>query len=626
MTKAPARTAPWAQRDRILVCDGAMGTMLHTAGIPLGRSVSELNLSEPDLVRDLHGAYLAAGAELIQTNTFDANRLRLADVGLEDRVAEINIAGARLAREAVQRSERAALIAGSVGPARRSGAAVRMSQSERAAALGEQIAALAGWVDVMLLETFGEIEALVRGVDVARNECGVPILAQMTFGEDGRTLGGEEPREVAAALGALDVVACGANCTVGPAVLIDVVAELAAHAGLPIVVQPNAGIPRWLGRRLRYAHNTAYFADSMVHLVAAGASIVGGCCGTTPGHIRAVAKAVSALPVPQPATRPVRTAPRSPAPTDGVTVESSDGPADAVGWPDHGRPIVVAGLGGPRDSDTPHYIGAARELTEAGADMLAIVDPESGATRVSPIAAAVLLSERVPSTVLLPVEAAGRNLSALQADLLGAHAFGLRTVVCRTGAPRYAGDYPDPLSPADIDSVRLIGTLRALNDGMDTRGVPMTERTNFIIGSLMNASAADRQRELARVLAKAHAGAHFLLTDVVDDPARTRDMLREIRANGVDVPVIASLAPFRDARTIVRLTHETPERHIPDGPVASRGAVSDAVEDTIGVAEKLLGEVAGVLVHGPQGHDPRMLTIVSRLGALCRSTHQDRAT
>lgn len=620
MTNGPARAAPWVQREHILVCDGAMGTMLHAAGIPLGRSVSELNLSEPHLVRDLHGAYLAAGSELIQTNTFDANRLRLADIGLDDRVAEINIAGARLAREAVQHGERDALVAGSVGPARRSGAPGPMSQSDRASALGEQIAALADWVDVMLLETFGEIDALARAVEVARNECDAPILAQMTFGDDGRTLCGEGPAEVAAALGQLEVVAIGANCTVGPAVLIDVVAALAAQASLPIAVQPNAGTPRWLGRRLRYAHNTAYFADAAARLVAAGASIVGGCCGTTPGHIRAVAKAVSGLPVPPRAPGPMRTEPRPPAPTEVETAEEADAArAAATSWPDSGRPIVVAGLRGPLESDVPHYLDAARVIAEAGADMLAIVEPEPATSRVNPIAAAVLLSERVPSTVLLPVEAAGRNLSALQADLLGAHAFGLRTVVCRTGTPRYAGDYPDPPPPADIDSVRLIAALRALNDGVDSRGVPMPERTRFIIGALMTTSGVDRQREVERALAKAHAGVHFLLTDVIHDPLRARSLLQEIRANGVDVPVVACLAPFRDARAIARITHETPERYVPDGPLASPEAGRDVVEDTIAMAEELLGAVAGVLVHGPPGHDPRMTTIVKRLSTLCRS-------
>ena len=280
--------------SRVLVCDGAMGTMLHSAGVPLDRSLSELNLARPDLVRDLHAAYLAAGADIVQTNTFDANRPRLARVGLQDSVAEINIAGARLAREAVRQSGSAALVAGSVGPVM-SAAAPRIAPADREPIMREQIAALASWVDLIILETFGDTESLAQAAAVALAECDLPVIAQLTFGDDGRTLGGEEPRAAAAALAALKVAAIGANCTVGPAVLQDVVAELAAGAGLPVSVQPNAGVPRRLGHQLRYARNTEYFAEASRRFVASGASLVGGCCGTTPAHIRAMARAVQGL-------------------------------------------------------------------------------------------------------------------------------------------------------------------------------------------------------------------------------------------------------------------------------------------------------------------------------------------
>ncbi len=279
---------------RVLVCDGAMGTMLHSAGAPLDRSLSELNLVKPHLVRDLHAAYLAAGADIVQTNTFDANRLRLAGAGLQESVAEINLSGARLAREAVRESGSTALVAGSIGPVM-SAAAPRIPYRDREPILREQIAALASWVDLIMLETFGDIESLAQAATVALAECDLPVLAQLTFGDDGRTLRGEEPREAAAALAGLRVSAIGANCTVGPAVLQEVVAELAAGCTLPISVQPNAGVPRRLGRQLRYARNTEYFAEAARQFVASGATLVGGCCGTTPAHIRAVARSVRQL-------------------------------------------------------------------------------------------------------------------------------------------------------------------------------------------------------------------------------------------------------------------------------------------------------------------------------------------
>lgn len=594
--------------ERVLVCDGAMGTMLHSAGIPLGRPISELNIARPRLVHDLHAAYLAAGADILQTNTFDANRARLADVGHADDVAAINIAGARLAREAAQCSSRNVLVAGSVGPAR---GTTLTPRPERAAILREQVAALADWVDLLMLETFGEIASFTQAIEVALAECSLPVVAQMTFGDDGRTLRGESPAQVAAALRGYPLAAFGANCTVGPAVLQEVVAALAADTDTPIIVQPNAGTPRGLGRGLRYAHNTAYFATAAAELVARGARIVGGCCGTTPGHIRAVAAAVADVRLPPPAVR-------RPAPA--VVAEPAPPAAAPVVWPRRTGPIVVIGLRPPRGSDVPGYIEDARALTASGADMLAVLEPEPATARVNPIAAAVLLSERAATDVVLQVEAAGRSLAALQADLLGAHAFGLRFVVCRTGSLHATGDYPDPGQAGSVDSERLIAALAGLNDGMDWRGVPMPERTRFVIGASVCVSAVDREREVTRVAAKVRAGAHFLLTDVVYDATPFHQVLRELRARDVDVPVIVSVAPFRDARTIVRLTHEFPEVLIPESALAALDAGRDIVAETMGMAEQLLRDADGVLVFGPGEPDPRMAQVVEKLSALCRTT------
>lgn len=609
MTNTQRRLLRLLPLDRVLVCDGAMGTMLHSAGIPLGRSISELNITQPRLVHDLHAAYLAAGADIVQTNTFDANRLRLADAELADQVAAINIAGARLAREAAQAVDRPVLVAGSIGPGRGATLTPRVPHAERAAILREQIAALADWVDLLLLETFGEIASLTQAVELALAEAGVPVVAQMTFGDDGRTLRGEDPAAVAAALRGYPLAALGANCTVGPAVLQDVVAELAAATDVPIIVQPNAGTPRRLGRGLRYAHNTPYFADAAVELVARGARIVGGCCGTTPGHVRAVAAAVAALPV-SPSVRVPAVRLTAPA--------RRTEPVDAaVAWPRRGRPVVLAGLGPPRGSEVPGYLAAARALAAAGADLIAVLEPEPSTARVNPVAAGVLLSERTGVDIILQVEAAGRSLAALQADLLGAHAFGLRHVVCRTGTVRIAGDYPDPGSSSDVDSLGLIAALAGLNDGVDWRGVPMPERTRFVIGASVQLGALDQAREVERAAAKVRAGAHFLLSDVVYDEAQAHEAVHAIRALDVTVPLIVSVAPFRDARAIVRMTHEFADMRVPD---AALDTARDVLADTTTMAEKLLRSVDGVLVLGPGGADPRLVHAVEKLSALCRTT------
>ncbi len=612
---------------RVLVCDGAMGTMLHSAGVPLDRSLAELNLVKPHLVRDLHAAYLAAGADIVQTNTFDANRLRLARVGLQDNVAEINIAGARLAREAVRESRSAALVAGSVGPVI-SAAAPRIPFRDREPILREQIAALASWVDLIMLETFGDTESLEQAATVALAECDLPVIAQLTFGDDGRTLRGEEPREAAAALAALNVTAIGANCTVGPAVLQDVVAELAAGCALPITVQPNAGVPRRLGGQLRYARNTEYFAEAARQFVARGATLVGGCCGTTPAHIRAVARAVKQLQPGQatagaslgrarPGTRLViRPVIRAVAP--------KPEPRPPAGWPHQGRFVVVAGVRAPRGQDIPEFTAHAAGLITAGADLLAITEQETPAARVSPVAAAAVLRERAGTDVILTMETAGRSLAALEADLLGGYALGVQTVVCRSGTPWVAGDYPEPYSLADVDSVQLITALAALNEGVDWRGVTAPDQTRFVIGATVHTTAADTSHELARTGEKAKAGAHFLVTDVIYDVGPARRLLRELRGRGVDLPVIAAFAPFGDPKAITRHIHEVPGAALPSPADATRATASEAPADPVSAVldsvTSLDGQIAGVLIHAPSRPDERLTGLISGLATMRRAS------
>ncbi len=605
------RTWDPAFRDRVLVCDGAMGTMLQSAGVPLDRSLCELNVSSPRLVRDLHAAYLAAGAHIVQSNTFDANRLRLARVGLEDRVAEINIAGARLAREAVRESGSPALVAGSIGPVL-SAAAPRIPDDARRPVLAEQISSLADWADVIILETFGDIESLAQAVEVSLAECDLPVIAQMTFGDDGRTLRGEDPAAVAAVISALDVAALGANCTVGPADLADVVRQLAAGCSLPVTVQPNAGMPRRLGRQLRYAHNTEYFAEFARTFVAHGATIVGGCCGTTPAHIRAVARAVSGLKPSRPLTGEVTTAPR-------LRVHAVPARPDRrppVAWPHAGRFVIAAGLRVPRGQDVPGFVAQAQELMSAGVDLLAITDRETPAARVNPVAAAVVLRDRLAADVVLQMEAADRSLAALEADLLGAHALGVQTVVCRSGTPRVAGDYPDSYSLWDVDSVRLIAALAGLNDGVDWRGVTTPDQTRFLIGASFDTSAVDLRQELGRTEEKVRAGAHFLLTDVIYDADSSFRALAELRGRGIDLPVIAALAPFDDPKTIARRIHEVPEvSPQPPALAALRGGedLADRMNSAASAVHKLRDLASGILIHAPARPDDRMTRLVARL-------------
>ncbi|MPZ64740.1 MAG: bifunctional homocysteine S-methyltransferase/methylenetetrahydrofolate reductase [Pseudonocardiaceae bacterium] len=627
-----AALLPRLLADGIVVSDGAVGTMLHAAGVPLDRSLSELNTTAPALVRDLHAAYVAAGARIIQTNTFEANRLRLARFGLGDSVAESNIAAARLAREAVAHARDSSddqppvFVAGSIGPATSSSAAPPIPLRARLDAVAEQVGALAGWVDLLVLETFGDVESLLRAVDIAAAESDLPVIAQLTFGDDGRTLRGETPFEAAHLLGDRDVLALGANCTVGPAVLRDVVAELAAGTDRPVSVQPNAGLPQRLGKQFRYAHNTRYFAQAAADFVAAGANVVGGCCGTTPAHVRAIAKAVSSL---RPARPP---APVAEPPRRGRIVVTAARPAEppsepavAVAWPQPDRFHVIAGLQTPGDQEVADFVSRAQRLRTAGADLIALREPAPPRTRVNPIAAGLLLRERVGSDVVLPVETADRSLAALQADLLGAHALGLQIVVCRTGAPRVAGDYPDPAVLWDVDSIGLIRTLRGLNEGTDWRGVAMAERTRFSVGASLTTMAADIDYELDRAEAKVRAGAEFLLTDVVYDAEEARTVLQALVERGIDRPVLAAIAPFDDARTLERLSFEMPHLTAPSSALAAlrcRNESSDddtaaaaAVTAAVETIDALADLVAGVVLHVPADRSDHGADLIARVTA-----------
>ncbi|HEX2300311.1 MAG TPA: bifunctional homocysteine S-methyltransferase/methylenetetrahydrofolate reductase [Pseudonocardiaceae bacterium] len=612
----------------VVVCDGAMGTMLHAAGVPLDRVLPELNLSRPALVRDLHAAYVAAGARILQTNTFGANRLRLAGEGLEDSVSEINIAAARLAREAAGSGEQV-LVAGSVGPAASAPAVRRVPRGARTDILREQIVALCDWVDLLILETFGDLESLVQAVEVATAETDLPVVAQLTFGDDGRTLRGDDPADAAAVLSELGISALGANCTVGPAVLVDVVRELAGATDLPVSVQPNAGVPHRLGGQVRYARNAAYFAEATPRFVGCGATLLGGCCGTTPAHVRAISRVASTLP---PARRAAgRRAGVPGAAQDcaalqisGVAARPAGVPTDdsaaSTGWPWESELVVAIGLQAPQGPQVPHFVERAGKLHTAGAGVLAITEPAPPATRVNPVGVAVVLRERVGCEVLLPVETADRNLAALQADLLGAHALGLRMVVCRTGNPRVAGDYPSAGSAWDVDSVGLIAMLDALNEGVDWRGVATAERTRFVIGALFRTTAADIGRELERAEAKVQAGAHFLITDVIYDIEEAAGVLGMLRARGIALPVLAALAPFADVRTLQRLSHEVPEITIPMSALATarrnRENPQHTVEVSVAAVEKLRHLVSGVVVHVPDDMDEQTGRLVGALAQL----------
>lgn len=548
--------------DRVLVCDGAMGTMLQAAGVSLDLSLPELSISNPDLVRRIHGAYIAAGADIIETNTFGACSTRLARFGLEGRVGEINAASVRVAREAAAAADRPVLVAGSVGPATPANSRGRLPASVLHEAFREQVAALAeGGVDFILLETFGNADELIEAITAAGETApGIPVVAQMTFMDDGRTLAGESPAEVARRVEGLGLAGLGVNCTHGPQGLLEILAELSRHTTLPLAAQPNAGSPTFVDGRFQYATDPAYLARYAERYVQAGAALVGGCCGTTPAHVEAVTAAVKGL---TPVT-PRRAASKSPSGVAPEAIESPIAPSRLMQRLGEKRFVVVGELGAPTGGGADQAVQDAGLLRDEGAAAVLIASPSSPRAQVSPTSLAVLLQQRVEELeAILTVATWEKSVMSLQADLLGAYAFGVRHVICRTGTPPLLGDYPNAGGFWDVDSVELIQLLRGLNAGRDRHGIPLAQPTAFVVGARINPSAEDAEREVADARRKIEAGADFLITPPVYDVAALERLMDAAKVPP-ELPVLLGVMPLRDYNHAEYLQHEVPGVSVPE--------------------------------------------------------------
>jgi methionine synthase / methylenetetrahydrofolate reductase (NADH) len=607
------RTAPDLFTSRVLVCDGAMGTMLQAAGVSLDLSLPELSVSRPELVSAIHGAYIAAGADIIETNTFGACRTRLSRYGLEARVAEINQAAVRVARDAVAASGRPVLIAGSVGPATPPSSRGRIAPSVLREAFREQIAALqSAGVDLLILETFGNLDELDAAIGAARDAApALPVVAEMTFLEDGRTLAGETPAEVAGHLDGLGLAAMGANCTQGPQGLLDILAELARHTSLPLVAQPNAGSPTFVDGRFQYTADPAYFARYAGRYAQLGAALVGGCCGTTPAHVEAVSAAVKGL---RPAARrSVRTAASSTAAAEAPDKQAP--PSRLMQSLASKRFVVIGEMGPPTGGTADQAVLDAAQMQASGCDAVLITPPSSARAQVSPTSLAILVQQRVERLdAILTVATWEKSVMALQADLLGAYAFGVRHVICRTGTPPLLGDYPNTGGIWDVDSVELIQLLRGLNEGRDRHGIPLAQPTAFVIGARINPSADDVEREVADARRKIEAGVDFLITPPVYDVATLE---RLIEAVGVPskVPVLLGVMPLRDFNHAEYLQHEVPGVSLPeatlermwqardDGPAEGMKIAKELIE-----AARVSGRLNGVVLSSASGEDAGEIT------------------
>jgi homocysteine S-methyltransferase len=597
--------------QRVLICDGAMGTMLHAAGNSLDRALPELNLSNAGLVSTVHESYLSAGADMILTNTFGANRLRLADQGFGEMVREINLAGARIAGRAREGAGRQVFVAGSVSPAVTASQRRRVAQAERDAAIRDQVEALAeGGVDVLILETFGYLDELAEAVTVAAEVSDLPIIAQATFASDGRTLGGESPREVASALSGLPVVMLGTNCTLGPQGALSVVEAMMPHTTLPVSAQPNAGLPRRVaGRRFEYNIDGAYFARYARRLVEAGAALVGGCCGTTPAQIQAAAREISGM-SPAGATRlPRAAAPRGTVPP--VTLAGQGGqPSEHLSERlAAGEFVVAAGITPPLGGTADEAADQTAELREQGIDTFFVASRPSPRAQLSSIDLAFQLQQRADIETIATVTTWDKTIMALQADLLGANALGIRNVVCETGNPPLLGDYPNVDGIWDVDSVGLVELVAGLNQGTDCNGLPLATKTSFHAGARFNPSAAALEAEISRTASKIQAGARFLISRPVYELRMLRIMMDALSEH--DIPILLSIVPLRSFEEADYLSHEVPDISIPQQTLtAMERAGRRAAQTGIELAADLLVEarplVQGVVLTFP-GWDPAAL-------------------
>ncbi|MQA10331.1 MAG: bifunctional homocysteine S-methyltransferase/methylenetetrahydrofolate reductase [Pseudonocardiaceae bacterium] len=583
---------------RVLVCDGAMGTMLHAAGNSLDRALPELNLSNAELVTTVHQSYVSAGVDVILTNTFGASRLRLADHGYSGDVREINLAGARIARQVREAADRQVFVGGSISPAVTAGQRQGIGVNERVEAIAEQVDALAeGGVDVLVFETFGYLDELVEAISTAAGRTDLPIIAQATITGDGGTLGGETPHDLATAVSALPVVALGANCTVGPQGMLAVVEELRRFTSLPIIAQPNAGLPRRVhGRRFEYNIDGDYFARYARRYTESGAMLIGGCCGTTPTHLGAAVSGVADLRPRERRETGTRAAPAS----------GQSELADRLVRRDF---VTAAAITPPSGGGADEAAEVVAGLHRRGIDLFTVAARPSTRAQLTAISLALHIQQNVEVATIPTVTTWDTTIMTLQANLLGAHALGVRTVICETGNPPLRGDYPNADGIWEVDSVGLIELLAGLNSGRDCNGLSLATKTSFHIGARFNPGADDIDAEIARTRDKLRAGADFLITRPVYELDTFRRMTVDLSEE--DVPVLLAISPLGSFAEAEYLAYEVPDVTIPAATLrAMERAGAGAADVGLELATELLGQARGlargVVLGVPDGEPERV--------------------
>jgi methionine synthase / methylenetetrahydrofolate reductase(NADPH) len=576
-----------------LLCDGAMGTLLYARGVSADACFDVLNLNNPRVIQSIHADYIAAGADCIETNTFGANRFKLAAHGLDGQVRDINRRGAALARDVRESAGRDVFVLGSVGPLGKYLAPLgTVTADEARTAFQEQAEALLeGGVDAFIIETFSDLEELSLAVGAIRGiTTDVPVIAQMAFTDDGATFTGRPAAEIARAIRALPIQALGANCSVGSSTLYEVLVQMQAEAtNLPLCIQPNAGLPSRIGERLIYLSSPSYMADYAGRMVDAGARLIGGCCGTTPQHIAAMRVVLDRR-------RPARPETRRPTLAVAPVAEAEPGlrvarPPTVLGRKLAAREfLVTVELDPPRGHTVEKLVQGAKLLRERGVDIVDINDGSLGRVRMAVLPTALLVRDATGLDINMHFTCRDRNLMGIQGDLLGAHALDVRNILAMTGDPPRAGDYANATAVFDVDGVGLIEILRRMNEGQDATGSSIGEPTAFYVGAALNPAAEDVDREIDRFHKKVQAGARWVQTQPVYDLAELDRFLD--RAGGSPVPVLVGILPLHSARHAEFLHNEVPGITIPE-PIRRRlrEAGDGALRAGIEMAQELVRAV-----------------------------------
>jgi methionine synthase I (cobalamin-dependent)/5,10-methylenetetrahydrofolate reductase len=604
-----------------LLCDGAMGTLLYAQGIFINRCYDELNLSQPDTIRGIHREYAQAGAEVIETNTFGANSFRLARHGCAEQMAEVNRAGARLARDAAKANN--VFVAGSVGPL---GVRIeplgKISREEARQAFREQIEALTseGLVDILILETFGYLEEIHQAILGARDAAPkVPVVAQVTIDEDGNCLDGSTPETFAKKLVEWGADVIGCNCSVGPVTMLEAIERMAKVTDLPLSAQPNAGMPRSVEGRNIYLCSPEYMASYARRMVQAGVQLVGGCCGTTPEHIRAMKsslRAGDAKSSPARASSPAATL--KPVPVQAVEQRSSLGKKIATG-----EFVTLVEIVPPKGNDAAKEIEGARYLKSVGIDAINVPDSPRASARMSNQAVAVLMQQQVGIETVLHYTCRDRNVLSIQSDLLGASAIGIKNILCVTGDPPKLGNYPDATAVFDVDAIGLVNIVHNLNQGLDIGGNAIGRGTGFVIGVGANPGAANFEEEVRRFEFKVEAGAEYAITQPVFDIAILERFLQRIEH--CRIPIIAGIWPLVSARNAEFMKNEL-RVSVPDSVLSRISAAPNAESaraEGVAIAREMLlavrSIVQGAQISAPQGRYSSAVDVLEVLGTSAKA-------